>query len=77
MDGYCVQREWSQAFSSSLAPAADTRSLGTSATSPFMTSVGSTIVHGRRLFIGMGIDGRLYRNWEITPGDNAGWFLTG
>jgi hypothetical protein len=75
LDGYCVQREWSEAFHSNLAPPYVSSALGTSATSPFMTYVGSTIIHRRRLFIGLGMDGKLYRNWEITPGDNAGWFV--
>jgi hypothetical protein len=75
IDGYVVQREWSAAFNASMAPLYDTSWLGTASYSPFMLNSDSTTVNGRTLRVGIGLDHMTYCNWEISPGNNAGWFI--
>jgi hypothetical protein len=74
--GYVVQREWSAWRGRGIAPLFDSSWLGTASSNPFFYYTYATTANGRTLYVGLGMDGQLYINWQLSPGDNGGWFVS-
>lgn len=74
--GHVVQREWLQSFQEAFAPVANTSYLGTNPNNSFMWWTFSEVdANGRMFYIGLGVDGQIYENYVIGPGDYGGWFV--
>jgi hypothetical protein len=73
---FFVQKEWSVHMNTCISPVFDTTWAWAGGGPTILTS-GSTIVNGRKLHFEITTNFTVLYNWEIAPGDLAGWYIQG
>jgi hypothetical protein len=76
LDGYAVQREWSNYFQTGIAPAWDT-SGGYTYWGGWSAQGSTQTAQGRHGLVAIQQYGPLQYNWQLDDGSYAGWFIVG